>query len=382
MPEIVYEAPDISGGVADHITLVENAIVVPPAKGLGNQSIQKSGVLTATSELVENSITWRGRNPVTIKPQMPPAEAVQHLAGSWLFLGPLFGHFGHFLVESICRIWAVDQLRDQIDGVLYVPKFQNRPEYVASVYRPFLAALGVDLPMHNLEDPTRVDRLFVPRQGFGMFQMIEAAPEYRAFIRAHAGQTIAPKGAAKIYISRSALPAERGSVICEKVLEDHLIAEGYEVFHPQKFSFHDQIAAYKAATHIIGVDCSPLHLLALVGNKAQKVGIIARRDGDLDQIFARQIRAFQGSEAHAFNFLERNWIEDHANRPSRTSWGEVDFAKLSRALKSVGLVDGPTPWAPLTDARIREEIDRIGAAQGIRFKPYEGPRGTAPGDAD
>ena len=377
-----FGVPDISGGVSDHITVLDDAIVVPPAKGLGNQSVQKSGVLTADGAFVENSITWRGQSQVTQQPKMPEADQIGHLPGRWLFLGPLFGHFGHFLVESISRIWAFDALRDQIDGVLYVPKFQNRPEHVADVYRPFLQALGVTVPMLNIADPVRVDRLYVPRQGFGMYQMIEGAPEFRDFIRAHAGRDIVPNGPEKLYISRSALPAQRGSVVGEKLLESWLEDEGYTVFHPQKHAFQDQIAAYKAATHIIGVDCSPLHLLALVGNKDQKVGVIARRDGNLDQIFARQINAFQGSRATAINHLVRNWIEDHANRPSRTSWGEVDFAGVHADLKAAGLISGTVPWSRLTDDQIATEIARIGAAQDVGFRPYEGPKGTAPSDAD
>jgi len=377
-----FGVPEITGGVSGHVTVVEGGIVVPPAKGLGNQSVQKSGVLTADGTLVENSITWRGQSQVTQQPRLPQAHEIGHLPGNWLFLGPLFGHFGHFLVESISRIWALDALRGQIDGVLYVPKFQNRPEHVADVYRPFLQALGVDVPMLNIADPVRVDRVYVPRQGFGMFQMIEGAPEFRAFIRAHAGREIAPKGPEKLYISRSALPAQRGSVVGEKLLEGWLETEGYTVFHPQKHSFQDQIAAYKAATHIIGVDCSPLHLLALVGNRDQKVGVIARRDGDLDQIFARQIRAFQGAHAVATNHLIRNWIEDHANRPSRTSWGEVDFAGVHADLTAAGLISGTTPWSRLTDDVVAAEIARIGAAQDVGFRPYEGPKGTAPSDAD
>lgn len=376
-----YTVPDISGGVGDRIALIEGAIVVPPAKGLGNQSVQRSGVLTPDGRLVEEGITWRGQTPVTIAPAMPTGE-IAELKGTWMFLGPLFGHFGHFLVESICRIWAFGPLKDKIDGVIYVPKFQNRPDHVANVYRPFLQALGVTAPMVNLEDPTRVERLFVPAQGFGMFQMIEGAPEYRDFVRAHAGKGIEPKGAEKIYISRSALPAIRGSVLGEKRLEALLEAEGYEVFHPQKHPHDAQIAAYRAARQIVGVDCSPLHLLALVGDSGQKTGIVARRDGDLDQYFARQIRAFQGAEAWPMNFLIRNWIEADATRPSRTSWGEVDFTALHGALLKAGLITNPEPWPRLTEDEIAEEVARIGAGAQTTFKPYEGPKGKAPSDAD
>ena len=84
--------------------------------------------------------------------------------------------------------------------------------------------------------------------------------------------------------------------------------------------------------------------VALVGHRDQTVGVIARRDGDLDQIFARQINTFQGAEVFAINHLVRNWIEDHANRPSRTSWGEVDFAALHGSLHEAGLIRGATPW--------------------------------------
>ena len=72
------------------------------------------------------------------------------------------------------------------------------------------------LPMRNVEDPVRVERLFVPPQGFGMFGMIEGSPEFRGFVRAHAGRNIAPKGAPRIYVSRLALPAQRGSVLGER----------------------------------------------------------------------------------------------------------------------------------------------------------------------
>ena len=37
----------------------------------------------------------------------------------------------------------------------------------------------------------------------------------------------------------------------------HLEAEGFTVYHPQKHSFVEQIAAYKAARIVVGVDCSP-----------------------------------------------------------------------------------------------------------------------------
>ena len=359
--------PDLSRPL--RIAEVEGGLVVPPAKGLGNQSVQRSGVLRPDGTLVGESVTWRGRTQVTTAPERP--DAVEELGGTWLFLGPLFGHFGHFLVESIARIWAVDAVRDRIDGALFVPKFQNRPQYVLDQYRDFLRALGVDVEVRNVEDPTRVERVLVPEQGFGMFDMIGGSREFRDFVAAHAGKGVAPAGDAKIYVSRSALPPQRGSVVGEDVLERRLEAEGYAVYHPQKHTHLEQIAAYKAATHIVGVDCSPLHLAALVGNADQTYGIVARRAGELDKIFARQIEAFLGAKATGIDHLRRNWIEESGNRPSRTSRGEVDFAALGRSLADAGLIEDGD-WADLTPDEIEADIARTAEAAGQGYKPYEG----------
>jgi hypothetical protein len=213
-----------------------------------------------------------------------------------------------------------------------------------------------------------------------MFQMIEGAPEFRDFVHRHCGKGVEPRGAARIYVSRSALPTVRGSVLGEAEIEARLAAEGYEIFHPQKHPFAAQIAAYRAAREVVAVDCSPLHLLALVGDRVERVGVIARRDGRLDEVFARQIRAFRGAQAWGFDHLRRNWIEDHATRPSRTSWGELDLPALGRSLAAAGLIrDGD--WPELGEEALHAQLARIKEATGVGFKPWTGP-GPAPGDED
>lgn len=351
---IEFSPPAFDGKLSERITKLDGGIVVPPPVEVKNRSIQKAGVLDADGNFIENSITWRNGNQVTIEPPMPDASEIVDMQGRHMFLGPLFGHFGHFLVESICRFWAFDQLRDELDGVVYVPKFQNRPEHVANVYRPFLEALGIDKPMENLAVPTRVETLYVPPQGFGMFEMVEGSEEFRAYASKFMGKGITPKGAEKIYISRSELPAARASILGEKLLEGYLEAEGYTVVHPQKHNHIEQIEMYRAATHVISIDGSPLHLLALVGQPGVKVGIIPRRTGKLDQMFVRQLTAFLDAEAHAADCLEANWMEAGANKVDRTTWGEISYSKLFHVLKDAGLIEGKEEWPDFDAATFAE----------------------------
>ena len=364
--------PLLDHPIADKIDHLQGAIVVPPPKGDANRSVSKSGVLDANGAFVENSITWRNTNQINLEPDMPDTGDIVDLPGNYMFAGHLFGHFGHFLVESICRFWAVPILEGKIDGIAFVPKFQNRPQHVIGVFRPMIEMLGVDVPCINIEDPTRVENLYVPQQGFGMFEMIEGAPEFRDWVKTCA-QNVTPKGAEKIYVSRSALPPARGSLLGEKRIEAMLEAEGYRIFHPQKHSFEEQIAAYKAARCIISVDGSPLHMAALVGDKDQKIACIARRAGNLDKIFARQFKAFQGNDVTTISALVQDWIPETDNRPSRVSFGEVDFAAMYDALRSGGFIDSDTPWIALNDDSRVDLLEELALNQKVGFKAFVKP---------
>ena len=369
----MFSAPPLDQPIIDKTVCLKGALVVPPPKGDANRSVQKSGVLDADGAFVETSITWRNTNQINLEPPMPAQEDIVPLEGSYMFAGPLFGHFGHFLVESICRFWAVDHLKGMIDGVAFVPKFQNRPQHVIGVFRPLIEMLGVDIPCINIEDPTRVETLYIPQQGFGMFEMIEGAPEFRDWIKSKGGKGVAPQGEKKIYVSRSALPPARGSMLGEKRLEALLEAEGYTAFHPQKHTFEEQIAAYKAATHIISIDGSPLHMAALVCDANQKVACIARRSGNLDEIFARQLKAFQEIETTTISALVQDWIPERDNRPSRVSFGEVDFGVIYDRLLEGGFISGGERWQPFSDADLSELMAELAIAQKVEFKRYVKP---------
>lgn len=369
----MFSAPPLDQPIIDKTVCLKGALVVPPPKGDANRSVQKSGVLDADGAFVENSITWRNTNQINLEPPMPAQEDIVTLEGSYMFAGPLFGHFGHFLVESICRFWAVDHLKGKIDGVAFVPKFQNRPQHVIGVFRPLIEMLGVDIPCINIEDPTRVETLYVPQQGFGMFEMIEGAPEFRDWIKSKGGKGVAPQGEKKIYVSRSALPPARGSMLGEKRLEALLETEGYTAFHPQKHTFEEQIAAYKAATHIISIDGSPLHMAALVCDANQKVACIARRSGNLDEIFARQLKAFQEIETTTISALVQDWIPERDNRPSRVSFGEVDFGVIYDRLLEGGFISGGERWQPFSDVDLSELMAELAIAQKVEFKRYVKP---------
>jgi capsular polysaccharide biosynthesis protein len=297
-----------------------------------------------------------------------------------MYGGVLFGHFGHFLMDSLARIWAMRELRDKIDGVVFTPKNNGgNLEHMLNVQRPLMQALGMDCEVKVLTAPTRVDQLFVPWQGIGIGDNWEiATPEYRAYMADFGGKAIEPEGHDKIYVSRSALPRARASFLSEKLIEKHLEAAGYTVIHPQKMSKEEQIAQYRKARWIVSPDGSPMHLLAYVGHKDQHVAVIARRSSVTNLIFESQIGAFTGARAITINCLSGDWLPGGKGRPGRMSWGELDMEALYHGLNDAGfLPEGTAPWPKVTDEELAAEIAEISEREGVEFGRLNAPAQNA-----
>jgi len=110
--------PVLDQSIGRNIDRLTDAIIVPPPKGDKNRPVIKAGVLSATGDYVTRGATFRGPGPITVEPPMP--ADLKPLDGTHMFAGPLFGHFGHFLVESIRSDAGRNALRPAA-GLWHVP---------------------------------------------------------------------------------------------------------------------------------------------------------------------------------------------------------------------------------------------------------------------
>lgn len=349
---------------------LRDAYVVPTQPSATPSRFALSGVLDADGTMVEQSISWTSSTErVNQAPAKP--ESAKRLAGRYIFGGNLYGHFGHFIVESLARIWAIDAVDGPVDGLLFTPKAIGFPDKAVQKLQVLAGSLGVKLPIIVAQEPLVVDELYVPAQGIGMNDLIEGSAAFRDFVNLHAGADIQPEGGEKLYISRSNLPRDRGSILGEYKLEEYLRAEGYEIFHPQKATPAQQIARYKAARLIVAEDCSPVHMLGYVGNSSQNVAIVLRRTMTVGAYLSRQLRAFKGMQATEIQCLLDDWLPQPGSRPSRSSWGEVDFGSLHAALLASGHISGTTPWLSLTEEERSAELERVGKMHETTLASYK-----------
>lgn len=163
-------------------------------------------------------------------------EPVACVDADVVFLGAMSAHYGHFLLESLGRLW-------------FFLSAENRARYRAV----YIADPGVDqfldvfrffgLQPENLiriDRPTRFRSVVVPQQSMRIQDRFH--PLYKQTIdRIAAGVPAA--GHRKVYFSKEKRNNFRG--IGERPMEEVFVRNGYQLFYPEQLSMAQTIAVLK-----------------------------------------------------------------------------------------------------------------------------------------
>lgn len=350
--------------------IVEDAIIVPSTTVPG-----ALGVLDAKGDLVRESTIWRHDRPLTTAPTLPGGD-LPEIAGSHLYAGILSRHFGHFLVESLARLWPLTEHEDAIQSLLFVPKGDARRDRPIEGYqRDLLDMLAPRLPFQELKEPTRVERLIVPEQGWGTGKLEAGIPAQRQLFK-HANWP-EPEGEESrfIYVSRCELQLRRrGQLLGGKALATYLKERGYAPFHPQQHSIVDQIRAYRAAERAIFDDGSAVHLFGMVAHQPARVALLSRRTQSppLEATGLRQLAAFNGQDLKVIDAVEREWWPQAAETPSSKSHAELSPPRVCAGLYGLGLAASPDDYRSLglpSASEVEAEMTALGYRPVNRARP-------------
>lgn len=355
--------PSPKGGWSCSYELVANATLVPPQK---SDLVQECGVLDADQKFCGSSATWRGRRQTIVPPTFTPTPQKQ-LAGRHLYCGQIWSHFGHFMAESLSRLWVLDQLDEPPTSLVFLPKRPNRAQGLHGYQKDFLRLLQIDIPVQIIEEPTQVEELIVPGQGFGLGAIAAGTDPFRSFFANRFATHVKADGPDGLYLSRSALQGMEGSALHEEAIETSLARDGITTIHPQQLSLEDQIARCRAAKRIVALDGSALHLFGFVGRAHQNVGIILRRNSKVFESIRTQLRSFCEAEPMVFDAIAADWIPEHKSRPGRYSFGEIDFPVLAKLMHETGFGPAPALWDIPRFRDMKRVMRAFSAQKGVQF---------------
>ena len=339
--------------LAGRVTEVSGALLVPPD---GPEKPQPCGVFLGSAPL-EDSLCFGGHADRAINVFPQPRPAVRHLAGRYLFGGILSGHFGHMLVEGTGRLWALHG-RTDVDGIVFFARPFDKARQCGKMFAQMAAALGLPKVL-VLEEPTSVDHLVLAEQGLGSGELMLGRPEARAFLRDRLAQ-VAPEGAGRrFYITRTGQPARRGMILGEASLETGFAQQGYEVIRPEEFKLARQVAMFRGASHVVGTEGSPFHLLAMAAQQGCKVAVIQRRRSPTFEQICQHLEVFIGGTVVRLQAISSVHAPKKARNPNLI-YLEPNRPAIWADLAAAGFVGG-SPWHDMTADERRAALGRLEA---------------------
>jgi hypothetical protein len=349
----------LENGLVDGISIHKNLISYPLSKERYDQGEYLGGLINSnTYELVKEAIhsgsqLYGGEHLCQKLPsfeiqsdikkdlsQVPEIEAIV------LFGGILFNHFGHFLLESLGRLWAYKFVKELDPYICFyapdgIPDYLRRSNFVNQIMT------GFGIPHDRLifiNSLVKLKEVIVPCQkyGWGIFKKPDSV--FLDFVKSFSFKNDVPKeftDVDKIYVSRTRLPFKsgmntHGRMIAERLFEEYLTANGYQVLYPERYHLFQQLSIYNNAKKIIFSSGSALHACILLPDLRADVAIIARWQDPKDNLFHTEQFQGYGKSVLGIDALRGQY---QLGLEHWDALSDVDWYKASLLLKEQGFVN-------------------------------------------
>jgi hypothetical protein len=209
------------------------------------------------------------------------------------FAGYLFSAYGHFLAESIHRLWPLFEGTGYEDIPIIFqsfPRYKERQHQLLPFQKDILRYLHVDPDRVVLvNDSTHIGELYVPEQTKWLKDP-DVDRDYFKRFKTFGHPVSAGRPDGNLYVSRSGYMFS-GSLLGESLVEQVLAEAGIQVIRPEEWRFPDLIELYTSKSRIAMVEGSVLHAFEITGGLNAKLLVLSRRERD----------AFEKQFAHALS---------------------------------------------------------------------------------
>jgi hypothetical protein len=269
---------------APAVTVVEDAIFVPNREVANTgQSKVIGGIIRPDGQPIESAQLHRkgGKHfgglveQITVTPERELEEDV-------IYLGPLFNHYGRFLLESLARVWYLGSVDPFVKVCFNNTTSAKDAKLVEEAYAPWvfklLSLFGIPRErILALEEPMRLRRAICPEPLFEQLysahaDMVRPFREVGARVAADVVPSEQP-----LYLSRRRLTSAQRPVVGESELEDLLRAQGFAIKYPETMTFVDQIRLINSHRDIFSAVGSAAHSILFALGKP-RLHLLAHRD--------------------------------------------------------------------------------------------------------
>ena len=249
-----------------------------------------------------NHLRFRNEQIVNTANYQVPENDVEGeaFAGTALYGGVLFPAFGHFIAESLHRLWASyqDPALGNVPIVFHstgpgLHKDRTLPSWMTQIF----ALSGIDAKRRVIVNrPITFETLIVPSQG-SLLGKGPVTPDYGTIFPPQRPEPMVEREG-HLYISRSRF-IHGGSYLGEMLVEDVLRETGkFRIIHPQDYPVTEVVAMLESCQSAIFAEGSAIHIIELCRAPVPKIFAIVRRKKNAWCSFYQQM-VTKRSGAHA-----------------------------------------------------------------------------------
>lgn len=248
-----------------------------------------------------------------------------------VFVGLAFNHFGHFLIETLNRLWwVIENKRFDLKLVFVVDKISEIP------YLELLELMGINKEnIILLQKPTRFKKVIVPDQSLYFFSKYnrEFNIPYNKIL-----ENITPSTDRKIYLSRTQF--KKKDCINEEYFESFYKEMGFRIVYPEQLSLKEQISLISGADEIVSTTGTISHMAIFTKPGTKIVSLLrARSFFTVVQVMINQARELDYTFIDTTcNFLPSRYSANCYYIGPTVSWNE--FVKKEYGLElNANLID-------------------------------------------
>lgn len=190
--------------------------------------------------------------------------------GLYQYGGFLNPHYGHFIINSLSRLW----LHGQSDGGSTKILWHGPGSPEAWFKIPFIKAIFQSLGLYEsqfvtFDKPTIISRLLIPHSSFQEQHYVHKSfgvmcgKVGKNVIQASViTQGNLNKNSRPVYLSKAALTSGVGRISNEPLIVEILRNAGIDIVFPEKLEFSDQIRLFAERSNICGIAGSAMHTQA------------------------------------------------------------------------------------------------------------------------
>lgn len=302
---------DLEAGTYDLNIQEAVNVVVYPCSRTDIVRGSPAGVLYRDGSEVPDTALIRTVGRITAKPEPIAGWRQKRYAGDAIFGGYMIDQYGHFLLESLTRLWFAAETGMPIVWASGVT--------LNTYQKDILVRLGIHPDrMLFIRKPTRFKRLIIPKPGYIIQKGFHA--RHARFLSC--GPAYESSGA-NVYLSRRVFQSQIATFDGERKLEDMLKKEGWEILYPEALRIEQQIELFSSSRCVAGIEGSAFHTVILC----------ARLHGGLALVRRPQPNANYDTIARVKNFRQQS-ITGHIVQKAQDPrlFDVVDPARLAEKI--------------------------------------------------